>query len=331
MTNGHSASVLGSVVTRYLELKRALGRQYFAESRILQSLEKFVRQSGSLDLTQETFASWCSTLEHLAAGVRRNHMRVVRNLSLYRRRTEPSCFVPDIALFPSSHQSVQPYIFSESEIAQLLGATHGLPRVWHLPIRPEVFRLAVVLLYTTGLRRRELLRLKIGDYEPREQTLLIRETKFYKSRYLPLSADAAQEVERYIKIRRVHKLPASSDTPIMWSGVDYERGYSGGGFSNVMRRLLKAAGISKHDGRPPRVHDFRHSFAVHALLRWYREGVDVQAKLPLLATYMGHVSVVSTQYYIQFVESLSAAASTLFEKRYGKLLAAVRGSDGGER
>lgn len=331
MTNGHSASVLGSVITRYVELKRALGRQYSAEGRILQSLEKFIRQSGSLDLTQETFVSWCSTLEHLAAGVRRNHMRVVRNLCLYRRRTEPSCFVPDRIFFPSPHQSVQPYIFSESEIAQLLRETQNLPRAWHLPIRPETFRLAVVLLHTTGLRRRELLRLKIGDYDPREHTVLIRETKFYKSRYLPLSADAAQEVERYLKSRQDHKLSTSPETPFMWSGLEEGRSYTGVGFGNVMRRLLKAAGISKHDGRPPRVHDFRHSFAVHALLRWYRAGVDVQAKLPLLATYMGHVSVASTQYYIQFVESLSAAASTLFEKRYGKLLTAAPGNDGGER
>ena len=82
------------------------------------------------------------------------------------------------------------------------------------------------------------------------------------------------------------------------------------------------------DSRPPRVHDFRHTFAVHALLRWYRLGEDVQAKLPALATYMGHVSVVSTEHYLQLVEELTAFASDRFERRYGALVA---GTDGGRK
>lgn len=98
-----------------------------------------------------------------------------------------------------------------------------------------------------------------------------------------------------------------------------------------LRDLMKNAGIRKPDGRVPRVHDLRHAFAANALLRWYRAGVDITAKLPFLATYMGHVSVASTQFYIQFADDLAEQAALRFEKHCGELLAAspeqFRGED----
>jgi integrase len=97
-----------------------------------------------------------------------------------------------------------------------------------------------------------------------------------------------------------------------------------------MRRLLRAAQIATQTGRLPRVHDFRHTFAVQALLRWYGAGADVHAKLPLLATYMGHVSIVSTEYYLQFVEPLAAFASERFARHCGALVTSAP-ADGGAR
>ena len=117
-------------------------------------------------------------------------------------RTEPTCFVPDPSLFPHLHQPVQPYIFTEAEIDRLLQETDRLERPPESPLRPELFRLAITLLYTTGLRRGELLRMTTGDYEPRERTLLVRESKFHKSRLLPLSPDATHELEGYLQARR---------------------------------------------------------------------------------------------------------------------------------
>jgi integrase len=87
----------------------------------------------------------------------------------------------------------------------------------------------------------------------------------------------------------------------------------------VFRNLARKAGVLKANGQPPRVHDIRHSFAVHALLRWYRQGLEVQAKLPFLSIYMGHVSIASTQYYLHFVEPLAEAASKRFAQHYGDL------------
>jgi integrase len=323
-------SILGPTATRYLALKRALGRRYDTEQRVLELLDIFLATEGS-DLTADTFARWCRGEEHLASGVRRNRMRIVHNLCLYRRRTEPTCFVPDPSLFPALHQPVQPYIFTEVEIARLLREAAGLERLPESPLRPELFRLAITLLYTTGLRRGELLRMTTGDYDPRERTLLVRESKFHKSRLLPLSPDAADELEGYLQARRAHRLPLSSDTPLIWNRRAGGKAYTAVGLGRVFRELFERAGIRKPNGHLPRIHDFRHTYACHALLRWYRMGEDVQAKLPILATYMGHVSIVSTQYYLRLIEPVAAAASERFARRCAGLLTPPAAALGGER
>jgi len=305
-------SVVASTIRDYLTLKRALGRQYAAEERVLAHLDQFL-VSRQTDLTAETFGDWCLSFQHLASGNRRGHMRDARNLCLYRRRREPDCFVPDLRLFPPSHQVIRPHIFTDGQVAQLLTAAGTLARSANSPLRPDNMRLAIVLLYTTGLRRGELTRLTVGDYDRRERTLTIRASKFHKSRLVPVSADAAQEIQRLLGIRRQRRLPAGEDSPLLWHR---RRDYSGGGFGCAMRGLFRQVGIQTAAGHVPRTHDFRHGFAVTALLRWYRAGIDVQAKLPCLAAYMGHVSIVSTAYYLHFVEPLAAAASARFGVRY---------------
>lgn len=315
-------SVIGPVIDRFIDLKHALGRGYRNESRVLDSIDTFLstRRTKHPDLTPEAFRSWCNTLLRLTSGVRRYRMRVVRNFCLYRRRTNPGCFVPDQAEFPPLHQPVQPHIFSEKEISALLRASTGLKATPDAPLRPEVFRLAIVLLYTTGMRRGELLHMTIGDYDHHDGTLIIRATKFHKSRLVPLSHDGIRVLKDYLRARRLHRLPVSLETPLIWNNRTGGKGYTAGGLRDGMRRLLLAAGIRRPDGQLPRVHDFRHSFAVQALLRWYRSGSDVQAKLPLLATYMGHVSIVSTEYYLRFIDSVAGFASERFARRCGALV-----------
>jgi site-specific recombinase XerD len=183
-----------------------------------------------------------------------------------------------------------------------------------------VYRLAVVLLYTTGLRRGELIRLTLTDYDSRTRTLHVRESKFHKSRYVPLSYDANQEIQQYLAARRTLRLPMKADAPLLCSGNTQERPYSGEGLWHGMHVLMKTAGVRKADGKVPRVHDYRHGFAICVLLRFYRTGVDLQAKLPLLATYMGHISIASTEYYLSFLPELATAASDRFCARYGTLI-----------
>jgi integrase/recombinase XerD len=310
------SSVLATTMTEYLTLKRALGRQYNREEWVLTRLDRFLAARNT-DLSAETFAAWCLSLQNLASGVRRKHMCDVRNLCLYRRRCEPGCFVPDERLFPPPHQRVRPHIFTEAEVARLLAIADTLTRTSNSPLNPDNTRLAIVLLYTTGLRRGELVRLTVGDYRRHERLLVIRASKFHKSRLVPLSADAAREIDRVLEIRRQRRFPVEAGSPLLWHR---SRRYSDGGLDQVMRALFRKAAIRTSIGRLPRTHDFRHGFAITVLLRWYHAGVDVQTKLPSLATYMGHVSIVSTAYYLQFLETLAAAASARFAKHCGALI-----------
>ena len=314
-------SWLSPLIRRYLDLKQALGRGFALERRVLETLAEFVATAGAADLTSSEFEHWCKTQTHLTTGVRRNRMRIVRNFCLYRRRTEPHCFVPDPDCFPHPHQPIQPYIFSETEIAHLLQATTHMRVAARCPLRRQFFRVAIVLLYTTGLRHRELLRLTLQDYDPQAHTLLVRESKFHKSRYLPLSPDASRELEAYLDAQRQHPFPRPVDSPpLLWNGYAHGRTYTASGLTDGLQELLRAAGIRKADGRLPRVHDYRHAFACRVLLRWYRTGVDLQTKLPLLAAYMGHVSIASTEYYLPFIPELALAASNRFCGRYGALV-----------
>ncbi len=197
----------------------------------------------------------------------RGRLRIVRNFCVYRQRTEPDCH-----LFPTPHQTVQPHLFSETEIIRLLQAAAHLKPVPRAPLRAETFRLAIILLYTAGLRRGELLRLLLGDYDWQSQTLLIRQSKFHKSRCLPLAPDGAQEIVQYLQTRRQHHLPVTAETPLMWNGYYQGCAYTGSGLSHTLRQLYQRTAIRTADGHYPRLHDFRHSFAVNALLRWYGNG-----------------------------------------------------------
>jgi integrase/recombinase XerD len=191
-----------------------------------------------------------------------------------------------------------------------------------VPLRPVMMRLAVVLLYTAGLRRGELVRLRLGDIDLTRGTIMIRDTKFYKSRLVPLSTDAHRELRAYLEQRLAAPWNVCAEAPLIGghqhSHVIHE--YCGYAIDRGLRTLCIAAGVRDTDGRLPRVHDLRHSFAVQALLRWYRSGADVQSRLPGLAMYMGHVSIASTAYYLHWLPEVASTASHQFEQRYGHLI-----------
>jgi len=308
------------VIERYISLKRALGRGYRNEEYVLRLLDGFAARESheaAPDLTPQLFAAWCRTQEYLTQTVRRSRMRIVRNLCLYRRRTEPGCFIPDKELFPRNHQPVSPHVFTEDEVQRLLAEADTLEPTAPSPLRRENHRLAVVLLFTTGIRRGELVRLTLADFDKGEKTLAIRESKFHKSRLVPLSRSTTGEMLSFLDRRRAAGAPQLPTSPLLWNRCDGGRAYTGEGLAMGLHNLMRDAGIFKPDGRVPRVHDLRHSFAANVLLRWYRAGIDITARLPYLATYMGHVSVVSTQRYIQFTQQLAAQAGERFEKHCG--------------
>ncbi len=318
-THGAFVSAIGPVIVRYVVLKRALGRQFDTQQHILTQLDRFLASSHASDLTAESFAAWCSSIQHVTAGARRQRMRAVYHLCLFRQRSEPTCFVPEPSQFPPPQPRPRPHIFSEAEIVQLLHATEVLQPNAPSPLHRQVARLAIVLLYTTGLRRREIVRLTLGDWDATDRVLLVRESKFHKSRLAPLSADAVIEMERYLEDRRRPGFPCDAGAPLLLTRHGALTAYSGGGFGLLMHRLFRQADVRTAAGRPPRV---------HALLRWYRAGVDVQTRLPALTAYMGHGSIVSTQYYLTFFDAVAQAASERFDQHCSRLLSTRASADG---
>jgi integrase len=306
----------------YISLKQALGRQFDTASRILLRLDQFLccPASPSTDLTEETFRLWGESMRALSCTTKRWRMNVARNFCLYRRRKNSTCFVPDPTQFPKAAPPVQPYIFSDVEIARLLSHTDHIPNSVRSPLRRAAARLAVVLLYTTGLRRGELLDLRAEDYDCGAKTLLIRASKFHKSRLLPLPDDVAGEIEEFLNRHERIRPAIPTDAPLLWNPYCGGRGYTSTWLRANLHILFKLVGIRKHDGHPPRIHDFRFSFAVNTLIRWYRNGADVGAKLPYLSAYMGHVSILSTFHYLRFIEPLAGLASAAFGEHYGALV-----------
>jgi len=250
-------SVLAPDLRRYIALKQVLGRSFDTSCRIFSQLDCFLCGLGKVtDLTQEAFLKWIQTLESLSSNTRLVRMRAVRHFCLYRRRTAPDCFVPDPTQFPKACPVVQPYIFSNGDVAKLLDHCDDLSGS---PLRRATTRLAIVLLYTTGLRRGELLRLILQDYDPQAQTLWIQASKFHKSRLLPLPDDVVKEVKSFLQVRRTVHPSLSPTAPLFWSPSGRGLAYSANQVAKNLHVLFDRAGIRKTDGRPPRVHDFRHS------------------------------------------------------------------------
>ena len=253
------SSCLAPVFTRYVDLKQALGRRFDTSARTLQCLDRFLCAQKHSDLNAAAFQAWCHTHEHVTSGVRRVRMLEVCSFCVYRRRTEPQCFVPDPSSFPAYHQRIKPYIFSEAEVAKFLRASSGLKRYPSSPLRPEVIRLAIALLFTTGMRRGELLGLRLGDYNRQESTLHLRETKFYKSRLLPINGSISDEMDQCLRARAQRKLPVSSDTALIWNAAWGGGAYSGTGLRHAIQPLLRQCGIVTSKGKLPRIHDFRQN------------------------------------------------------------------------
>ena len=318
-------SSVATELRNYISYKQALGHSFESQSRVLLYWDRFLCELGkpSPDLTAETFRQWCQSMGSICSSTRLKRMCTIRNFCLYRRRRNPNCFVPDSSQFPKSSEAVQPYIFSEIEISKLLTYSDSIPVSTISPLRASTTRLAVVILYTTGLRSGELLRLTRGDYHPLEQTLTVQTSKFHKSRILPLPGDVALEVETFLEKSKSIYPRLCDNSPLIFSPYREDRAYDPSQLKNNLDILFNLAGVRKSDGRFPRIHDFRFAFAVNAILRWYRNGVNVQAKLPFLATYMGHISIHSTYYYLRLIEPVASLASSAFAAHYGDLIQEV--------
>jgi integrase/recombinase XerD len=320
MSTQSPATILAATISAYLAYCRSLGRGYELEEWVLRGLCRYLAEKGVIDLSQQSFSDWRATFAHLHPNSRYTYESAVYNFCRYRRRTEPACFLPNPATFARRIPHALPILIELHQIARMLKLASALPPTFNSPLRPAVMRLALVLLFTTGMRVGELRRLTLGDIDPKGGTLHIKESKFHKSRWLPLSPSACSELRRYLQIRQAYSVDALPGAPLLCNRRRGWRPYSPTGLHQAIHALFDAAGVYNSEGRCPRVQDIRHNFAIQALLRWYQRDDDVQANLPKLAMYMGHVSIVSTAYYLRWMPPVIAQASERFERTYGQLI-----------
>jgi integrase len=201
-------------------------------------------------------------------------------------------------------------------VTAILVEANRLPPNHLFPLRAQVFHTFIAMLYTLGLRHGEARRLCLCDVDLDHGTLFIRETKFNKSRIVPFGPRLGRCLQRYLRARRTVLQPVQEEDPLfvaLW-----RKPMAAGTVHQTFRDLLGAVGFTRRKGQPlPRVHDLRHTFAVHRLLRWYRQGADVQSRLMWLSTFMGHVEVRSTEVYLTINAELLKAANSRFYQRFG--------------
>lgn len=309
-----TAAGLARDVQDFLRFKRAMG---LALRRAESNLDGFVRfvalhwgDEGDVAL-DEAVARWTVRIAGRKAITVAQEFGAVRQLCLYRRRRDPSSYVPEHALAPVKESVFLPYIFTHDEVCRLLAvatAHQGL-YIWGLMLRA-----LILMLYCTGMRLGEAVRLRTADVDLDRGTLMIQHSKG-RSRIVPIRADLVGELRCYAEERRrlVREDRRRADPAAFFlrrnaSPLTLQSA------SDALRRLLRELGIKPPRGRiGPRPYEFRHAFAVHRLTAWAIAGVDVHARLPWLSAYLGHQNVLGTEVYLKATPQLLQLASDRFE------------------
>jgi integrase/recombinase XerD len=301
---------MAEVVEVYLARQRSLGMRFESAERLL---HRFCRGLGNPEVskvTPELVATFLRGQGNLSASWLLRY-RVLTGLYRFAVGRGYVAGSPLPTTLPKLPPQQTPYVYSTEELRRLLDATEVL-RVGHSPQVPAMYRTLIRLLYGTGMRIGEALRLTLQDVDLTERVITIRNTKFFKTRLVPIGPRLSQELIGHVDRRRLRPLRRGEMSPFFTTrdgrAWHYVRVISW--FQDVRR----TAGIVCPTGepRPPRLHDLRHTAAVHRVVAWYRTGQDVQILLPQLATYLGHVDIRSTQRYLQMTPDLLEAANQRF-------------------
>jgi len=315
MTDDLFTSSLAERIRTFIALRRLSGSQCNGQSSILRCFDRFLTRRGGEPryVTREIHDAYVSTLSHVHPRYRSNQCSVIRQFSIYLSRFEPNCYVPAPVRAGKSQDDWRAYIFSVGQIRDLLAATSRLQP----GSRPATFRVLFGLIYTTGLRLGEARALNMGDWHPDTLRLYIHCGKFRKARWVPVSRSVGDVLEAYVARRQLIVAKETGSPPLFLS--TQRRRFHHCTIEETFCQLLRQCGIQRTTRHGPRVHDLRHTFAVHRLLGWYRDGQDINTRLPALATYMGHVNIASTQVYIQ-------ATPELYDCVNQRLLSYARGN-----
>jgi integrase/recombinase XerD len=302
---------LSEVVAGYVAHKQAMGMRFRTEARILQS---FCRASGEVTMQEVTAGQVLAFLAGTGPVTRfweRKHSALAGfyKYAIARGHADRS---PLPRAAPQPLKTFVPHIYSREELRRLLDAVAVIdhPRC---RIDPDTHRTLLLLLYGAGLRISEALALTLADVDLDSGILRVRESKFYKTRLVPIGADLIRILNLYTARRRQRHAAAASPFLISRKHGMVTRQNAEMAFCRLRIRanVVCETGCARHQ---PRLHDLRHSFAVHRLISWYRDGADVQRLLPKLATYLGHVHISGTQRYLTLTPELLREACARFER-----------------
>lgn len=307
-------SCLAPRLQAFFETRVALGRKGSADRKILIYLDRFFMEElkPGQPITSETVQRWFKRIEHLSSGTRINRLSLLRQFCVYLSHFDPRTCVIHRSWIPS-RKRLSPHIYSAQEVRSIMEAASqiGPPD----SLRPAVISTIVGLLYCTGLRIGEALKLTLADLDLKNHLLTVRESKFKKSRHVPISPSTSSHLADFLRQREKAGFPNTPQSSVFIGPAG--RAYGPARVCEILLMILRNIGLRGPRGeRGPRLHDLRHSFAVTRLAQWYQQGGNLNAKLPLLATYLGHTSTTGTEIYLQATAELLEKTSRRFHNRF---------------
>jgi len=304
-------------LTQYIAVRRALGTQLREPAVTLGHFVEFLKREGAEFITTNLAIRWAQEPQHAQRATWARRLTMVRRFAAWLSVFDPRTEVPPKRLLNARHRRNKPYIFTDQEIERLMAEAARLPSPKGLRALTHVTLIG--LLVATGLRPGEALALDLRDVDLQSGILAIRDTKFGKSRFVPIQGSACAALACYVERRNevCGRRPVDGFF-VSESGTrlgDYAARRT---FAKVSRAIgLRAAAGGRRIGRGPRLQDMRHTFATRKLIDWYRAGLDVERELPKLTTYLGHVDVSHTYWYIQAVPELLHFATERMSQQGG--------------
>lgn len=302
---------LSVLATQYVTYKQGMGMRFHTEARTLRS---FCRALGDIDVAEASAERVRAFIVGSGPVTRFWHRKheVLRGLYRFAMARGYANSSPLPRIIPQAPQFV-PHVFTHEELQRLLDATGTCCQSPRSKLQPATLRMLILLLYGTGLRISEALSLTLADVDLTARILTIRESKFYKTRLVPIGPPLTSALESYVT-QRGKEYPTSPGAALFLTRK--AKPVARHTAENIFRRLrIRAGVVRQQEGRyQPRLHDLRHAFAVHRLVSCYRQGADVQRLLPQLATYLGHVHIAGTQRYLTMTPELLQEAGQRFER-----------------
>lgn len=306
---------LREALPQYVALRRALGTKLQEPARTLADFVNFVEREKAAFITTELALRWAMKPYGVQRATWGRRLSMVRKFAAWFSTIDSRTEVPPRRLLAGRQRRKPPHIYSAQEIEQLMAEAVRLPSSSGL--RPITYETLIGLLASTGLRPQEALSLNKADVDLESGVLAIRQTKFGKSRFVPVDDSTRRALARYAKQRdRLDRRRATEAFLLSERGRRLAPSSTRKTFAALSCAIgLRPPAKKKRSGRGPRLQDFRHSFVTRRLINWYRAGLDVERELPKLATYLGHVDAVHTYWYIQAVPELLQLAAERLDDR----------------